>query len=97
VADTPLALYVIEGGWPSGGAFASSPDEQRRYVERHARILDAARARAWFQITFTDLDPVAFPPGIAPFTTLGLVDTNFQPKPALQSWDAVFARPLLRQ
>jgi hypothetical protein len=97
VADAPLALYVIEGGWPSSPAFASSPDEQRRYVERHARILDSARARAWFQITFTDLDPLAFPPGIAPFATLGLVDVSFQPKPALPSWDSVFARPLLRQ
>ncbi len=96
----PLPLYVLEGGWPSAsldGAFSSSPDEQRRYVERHAAILDRARAEAWFQITFTDLDlpAVAPPPGsILPlFASLGLVDASLQPKPALAAWDAVFARP----
>lgn len=95
-----LPLYVIEGGWPSAsieGAFTSSADEQRRYVERHAAILDTARAEAWFQITFTDIDlpAVAPSPGsILPlFASLGLVDVNLQPKPALSAWDAVFARP----
>jgi hypothetical protein len=94
VADAPLPLYVIEGGWPSTSALASSPEEQRRYVERHTRILDTARAMAWFQITFTDLDTAAFPSGIAPFASLGLVDVNLQPKLALRAWDGVFARPL---
>ncbi len=99
VAEGPLPVYVIEGGWPSASAanFVSSPDEQRRYIERHARILDTARAQAWFQITFTDLDLSAIPqpPGsILPlFATLGLVDATLQPKPALGAWDAVFARP----
>jgi hypothetical protein len=98
VADAPLPVYVIEGGWPSAavGGNASSPDEQRRYIERHALLLDAARAEGWFQITFTDLDLAAFPPGVAPFASLGLVDVNLQPKPALAAWDAVFARPRAR-
>jgi hypothetical protein len=56
-------------------------------------MLDAARAAAWFQISFTDLDLAAFPAGVAPFASLGLVDVSLQPKPALQAWDAVFARP----
>ncbi|HEY8151859.1 MAG TPA: hypothetical protein VIK51_23330, partial [Vicinamibacteria bacterium] len=43
-AGAPLPLYVIEGGWPSASALSSSPDEQRRYIERHARILDTAGA-----------------------------------------------------
>lgn len=98
VAGAPLPLYVIEGGWPSTSALGSSPEEQRRYIERHARILDTARAEAWFQITFTDLDVEALPfgPNLAPFASLGLVDVNLQPKPALQAWDAAFARPLGR-
>jgi len=94
VADAPLPLYLIEGGWPSGSELGSSPEEQRRYIERQTRILDTARAVAWFQITFTDLDTAAFPSGIAPFASLGLVDVSLQPKLALQAWDAVFARPL---
>jgi len=94
VADAPLPFYMIEGGWPSDDALASSPDEQRRYIERQARLLDAAQAQGWFQITFTDLDLRAFPSGVAPFATLGLVSVDLQPKPALQAWDAVFDRPL---
>ena len=36
-------------------------------------------------------------PAILPlFATLGLVDANLQPKPALKTWDEVFARPLKR-
>ena len=93
VAGAPLPLYLIEGGWPSTSALGSSPEEQRRYIEREARLLDTAGALAWFQITFTDLDVATLGPGIAPFAALGLVDTSLQPKAALQAWDAVFARP----
>ena len=95
-----LPRLVIEGGWPSanGPGFASSPEVQRRYIERHAQILDAARATHWFQITFTDLDVGAIAPGpgssLPLFASLGLVDVNLQPKPALSAWDAVFARPV---
>jgi hypothetical protein len=95
----PLPLLVIEGGWPSvpaGAASASTPAMQARYIDRHARIIDAAPVVAWFQITFTDLDEAAygFPPGsLTPFANLGLVDVNLSPKPALAAWDAVFARP----
>jgi len=58
--------------------------------------VDAAGAEGWFQITFTDLDQSAFPPGILPFGYLGLVDVNLQSKPALQAWDDTFRRPLRR-
>ena len=93
VAGAPLPLYVIEGGWPSTSALGSSPDEQRRYIERQARLLDTAGALAWFQITFTDLDVATLGAGLAPFADLGLVDKSLQPKAALATWDAVFARP----
>ena len=93
--DWPLPVMVIEGGWPSvdlPGFVQSSPDEQRRYIERQVVLLDAALAEGWFQLTFTDLDQSAFPAGILPFAYLGLADVNFQPKPALGAWDAVFRR-----
>jgi hypothetical protein len=36
-------------------------------------------------------------PAILPlFATPGLVDSNLEPKPALATWDKVFARPLMR-
>lgn len=94
-----LPAMVIEGGWTSAslGGIVSSPDKQRRYIERHVRILDAARAAGYFQITFTDLDlaAISVPPGsILPlFAALGLVDANLSPKPALAVWDATFHRP----
>ncbi|HEX7078269.1 MAG TPA: hypothetical protein VF363_07605 [Candidatus Eisenbacteria bacterium] len=93
----PIPMLVIEGGWSSVtvSSTATTPETQRRYIDRHAAILDRAGAAGWFQITFTDLDLAAlgFPPGVEPFAHLGLVDTTFAAKPALSSWDAIFARP----
>lgn len=99
VADRPVPVMVTEGGWTSAslGTIASSADTQRRYIDRQGQLLDAARATAVFQLTFTDLDLAAFPqpPGsILPlFASLGLVDVNLLPKPALAAWDEAFARP----
>jgi hypothetical protein len=91
-----IPMMVVEGGWPSGaaGSITSSTDKQARYIRRQARMLDSARARAVFQLTFTDLDIEALnlPPGsILPlFASLGLVDTELQAKPALAVWDSLF-------
>jgi hypothetical protein len=97
VESDPIPMLVIEGGWSSEPvALPSTPETQRRYIARHAEILDRAAAVAWFQITYTDLDPAAygFPPGaLEPFAHLGLVDVDFNAKPALSAWDATFARP----
>jgi hypothetical protein len=93
-----LPLMVVEGGWTSGsvGALQSSPAIQARYIHRQGELLDAAKAAAVFQLTFTDLDISAFPqpPGsILPlFAALGMVDTQLRPKPALAVWDSLYAR-----
>ncbi len=95
----PIPMLVVEGGWPStpipSAGIVSSPDAQRRYIERHEAILDRAHAAGWFQITFTDLDSTLFPPGsILPFFAKnGLVDVMLTPKPSLGAWDAAYARP----
>ncbi len=98
-----LPLMVVEGGWPSAsvrGIFSSSPEMQARYIARQARLLDDAKAIGVFQLSFTDLDLGTFPkpvPAILPlFSTLGLVDVDLKPKPALASWDKIFARGLGR-
>ena len=72
-----------------------TPEIQRRYIARHAEILDRAGAVGWFQLTFTDLDiaAIGLPPRAGIFAYLGLVDVDFNPKPALAEWDAIFARP----
>lgn len=97
IETQPLPEMVIEGGWSSDSTTSANwnVEKQRRYIAREADLLDRAAAIGWFQITFTDLDAAAFgfPPSAAPFTSLGLVDLNFNPKPALSEWDAVHARP----
>lgn len=92
----PIPMLVIEGGYTSQSLFgggASSPEKQRRYIDRHAAILDRARVVGWFQLTFTDLDTTYFPTGVAPFAFNGLVDKDLNPKPSLSAWDSYFARP----
>jgi len=96
---TTLPVLVVEGGWPSvsvGGAM-SSPAEEARYITRQEQLLDSARARGVFQLTFYDLDLRGFPPqppgSILPlFTHLGLADSAMNAKPALAVWDRVFSR-----
>jgi len=93
-----LPTLVIEGGWPSVPVGTANSDEQkqRRYIAHQSRLLDQAKSVAWFQITFTDLDEVAYgsPPGVlTPFSHLGLVDVNLAAKAALGQWDRIFARP----
>lgn len=94
-SGTALPCLLIEGGWPSVslGTITSDPGTQQRYVDHQSRLLDQAGAIGWFQIMFTDLEVAAYPPGAAPFADLGLVTTTLVPKPALVSWDAIFARP----
>jgi hypothetical protein len=93
-----IPMLVIEDGPLHGESVATNPEMQRRYIARHAAILDQAGAIAWFQITFTDVDladpgwPAGF--NIGPFAHLGLVTTDLDPKPALSAWDATFDRPL---
>jgi len=57
-------------------------------------VADASGLIRWFQLSFTDLDTSAFPdapPILVLFATLGLVNTELQPKPSLQVWDSVYA------
>ncbi len=95
-----VPVAVVEGGWTSENfsSVVSSPARQQAYLNRHARLLDGVRARAWFQLTFTDFELGAFPPalaaGLLPFSRLGVVDSALTAKPALATWDAQFARPL---
>ena len=92
-----LPVMVVEGGWTSASVstVVSSPEKQRRFFQRQAALLDAAQALFVFQLTFTDLDLAGFPPPLPPnlgfFASLGLVDADLHPKPALAVWDSLFA------
>jgi hypothetical protein len=96
-----LPVMVTESGWIStqitgfnGGLITGTPASQQKYIDRQAVLLNQAKAISWFQLTFTDIDFSALPPStpqnLQYFTTIGLVDTSFQPKPALSSWDSIF-------
>jgi hypothetical protein len=96
-----LPVMVVEGGWPSAaaGTVQSTPEKEARYLRRQERLLDAAKAIAVFQLTYTDLDISAYqplPPGsILPlFASLGHVDVDLAPKKSLATYDSIFARPL---
>jgi hypothetical protein len=102
VGDRSTPVLVVEGGWTSAtiGSISSSPAKQARFLAKQAQLLDRAKAVAVFQLTFTDLDLPTFPAdlraGLAPFASLGIVGPKLESKPALATWDSVFARPLRR-
>lgn len=95
-----VPAMVAEGGWSSaaGSSFSSTPDLQRRYVDRQAMLLDSISAYACIQTLFADLDLASLPPdlaaSLADFASIGLTSSNYGAKPALSDWDAQFARPL---
>jgi len=94
-----VPALVAEGGWTSAsvGNVTSSPDEQARYITRHADLLDSIGALGLIQLVFADLDIASLPPPLPAnlplFAEIGLTDSQFTPKPALARWDALFARP----
>ena len=99
----PLPVLVVEGGWTSGsvGSVQSTLAKQARYLRRQEKILDTAKAVAVFELTYADIDLTQYPaqpPGsILPlFAQLGVVDTQLKGKPALATYDSIFARPLAR-
>src|SRR5215831_19993538 len=98
-----LPIIVVEGGWTSAalGSMQSSTEMQARYVRRHEMILDSAKALAVFQLNYSDIDISSYPlqpPGssLAAFTSIGFVDVSLKAKPALATYDSIFARPLRR-
>ena len=81
------------------GTLISSPQKQARYITRHADLVDSISAIALLQLVFADVDLAAFPPPIPPnlplFVSIGLTDSDFNGKPALDAWDGLFARTLV--
>jgi hypothetical protein len=57
-------------------------------------LLNEVGATAVFQLLFTDIDIAAVPDDVPDnidyFLYIGLVDINFNIKPALNAWDIVF-------
>jgi hypothetical protein len=100
IAGKDIPVFVTEGGWTSASvttpdrSFVSSPDLQKTYIEHHARLLNEVKATAVFQLLFTDIDSAAVPDDVPDninyFLFIGLVDKDFNVKPALGAWDEVF-------
>jgi hypothetical protein len=93
-------VFITEGGWTSASvttpdrSFVSSPEIQKAYIEHHAHLLNEVGATAVFQLLFTDFDITAVPDDVPDninyFLYIGLVDVNFNIKPALNAWDEIF-------
>ncbi len=96
-----VPVFVSEGGWSSaslinpatGLAVTSSPAVQAAYIDRQGQLLAQAHAIGVFQLTFTDLDLSGWgsmdSAELYPFAFLGVVDSSFNPKPALAAWDSL--------
>jgi hypothetical protein len=98
VASQPLPVVVLEGGWPSVsiGGLISTPAVQAQYIRRQSELLDNSNAKGVFQITFTDLNPSPFPPGLSLFANLGWWIRCWYPNrrlpPGTASWRAPCTR-----
>jgi len=98
VAGKSLPVFVSEGGWSSATVdkYTGTLEKQRDYITRQSQLLDQVNAIALFQLVFTDIDVAALPAGVPSniglFSSLGLVDIDLKPKPALDAWDAIFKR-----
>jgi len=100
-AGHSVLVFVSEGGWSSasltnpatGLAVVSSPAAQAAYIDRQGQLLAQAKAIGLFQLTFTDLDLSGWgavdSAELYPFAFLGVVDSNFNPKPVLAAWDSL--------
>jgi hypothetical protein len=105
VEGKSFPVFITEGGWTSESVttnertFVSSKEHQKRYIEKHGELLDAVKAKAVFQLSFTDIDVDALPPGLPEnlpyFAYTGVVDKNYERKPAYDAWDALFDRQLI--
>jgi hypothetical protein len=92
-----LDLLLVEGGWASqsAGGFISStgetgpvhpPSRESRGRLGPDQVVPAELHRPRYVAFFPDAPPI-----LVLFATLGLVNTELQPKPSLQAWDSVFA------
>lgn len=100
-----IPVFVSEGGWTSksfagpSGPITSSPQIQAAYIRRQAQLLAEAKAIGLFQLTYTDIAISAYSgltqQELSPFIYIGLVDTAFNPKPALNTWDSLYATPYM--
>lgn len=98
IANKSIPVFISEGGWTSATVdnIIGTPQKQADYILREAQLLDEVGATAFLQLAFTDLDlsawPANTPANLYLFASMGLVDVNLTPKPALSSWDTVFKR-----
>jgi hypothetical protein len=98
VAGHSLPVFVSEGGWSSAPAYGG-PAAQAAYIDRQGMMLAQAKAIGYFQLTYTDLDLAGWgavdSAGLYPFAFIGVVDSSFNPKPALAAWDLLMAAKFL--
>lgn len=101
---TEKPLLLVEGGWGSKPTAATqgTPAEQADFFRRVAGLLDDVEAEAWVFLIYADLDLPTYglPPdreaALSNFASMGIVGSDFEPKPAAAVWDSVRARAIAR-
>ena len=93
-----IPCFVSEGGWSSRNVtttYNTNTQKQSDYIQQQNVLLNNIHANAVFQLTFTDIDitnmPSGTPANLSLFSYIGLIDSALQPKPALATWDNLFA------
>lgn len=96
-------LGQFEGGWtslPLANGRPGSPELEAEWVRRVGDLLQGVDAEIWLHLTFADLDLSDPRWGLPPeraqildfFASMGLVDSDFEPKPAYEEWRGLFER-----
>ena len=98
-------LGQFEGGWssvPLATGRPGSPELEAEWVRRVGELLQGVDAEIWLHLTYADLDLADPRWGLTPeraqilgfFASMGLVDADFEAKPAFSEWKLLFDRPL---
>ncbi|MEJ2341588.1 MAG: hypothetical protein P8Y10_05230 [Gemmatimonadales bacterium] len=99
---TDLPLILVEGGWSSEdvGGLQGDEGEQSEFFRRFEELLDGVGSQLWVMLIFADFDVTTFglPPEreatLALFASMGIVDSELEPKPSYAVWEEIFSRPL---
>jgi hypothetical protein len=84
---TDKPIVFAELGWPSDPAFGGSPESQSAFLKRFPALIDGLDVRL---VNYNFLHDAK---GFGPiFDSMGLIDSEGQPKPALAAFQALGPR-----
>lgn len=99
-AATLMFSVQVETAWGLLGGNGNYVGVEQDFTDfPFVQMLDSVAARGLIQLMFADIELASFPPpfpaNLPLFINIGLTDSDFNPKPALAAWDALYGRHLL--